>query len=541
MSAFAGPAPWYQGVPETYKNGRRKNRLTSGDQEWNLTEGWHAKRRAGWYKHPGKNQTVKKRKVTAPDGKQVELYVSEGYDDAIGFGPNESLMGRGDSDAAAYAYAALDKSNPSHGPIESGKTSEGHIQEIEYAVKEQVMRVTFANGGVCLFFRVPSAVAGLLLNSIKRGNYVHHTDSRGIKRHAVGSLFWDLVRIRHQRYGARYPFQYERRADYALTNSNKRYLVKLTDRNFSAVLGKDYNGPLKPGDTVLSPLTQSQYEDYIKFQEDTTDNFEHAGTTSMAKKLRSVNERGEVTEDYTSAADQTFDEQYKAYQREKALEEYAEKYKNAKQSWMSDKDYEELKRLRELVDKQQSNAREAYDEDLKARLKAIKDKWIAAHPKAYQSLLNRVKDDPSFDLEYETYAAANLGDFFKKKDFSIKKKYSLGKHIANLDKREAFSSDAEMQEYNRLRKFENAPAYAKKMVTPFTRIWTKNELEMMANPSIPGALRQDQLPTFKAYLKAGDYENALEYLKTINGNYYVNGKFVYNRRYAGPGDRLKGD
>lgn len=98
-----------------------------------------------------------------------------------------------------------------------------------------------------------------------------------------------------------------------------------------------------------------------------------------------------------------------------------------------------------------------------------------------------------------------------------------------------------MQEYNRLRKFENAPAYAKKMVTPFTRVWTKSELEMMANPSIPGALRRDQLPTFKAYLKAGDYENALEYLKTINGNYYVNGKFVYNRRYAGPGDRLKGD
>ena len=70
MPAYAGPAPWYQGVSETYKNGRRKNRLVSGDQEWDLSTGWHAKRKNNWHKL----KNTKKEKVTLNDGTVVDIY-----------------------------------------------------------------------------------------------------------------------------------------------------------------------------------------------------------------------------------------------------------------------------------------------------------------------------------------------------------------------------------------------------------------------------------------------------------------------------------
>jgi hypothetical protein len=85
--------------------------------------------------------------------------------------------------------------------------SEGHIKSIRYNPTYQIMQVEFTNNGATVtFFRVPK---GLYQELESHG--LSNSKMRGIDgtfRHSVGIRFWDLVRIRGQRVGGRYPFTY---------------------------------------------------------------------------------------------------------------------------------------------------------------------------------------------------------------------------------------------------------------------------------------------------------------------------------------------
>jgi hypothetical protein len=82
---------------------------------------------------------------------------------------------------------------------------QGHITAIKYNPSKQVMEVTFTNrGNTVLFFRIPN---DFYLS------FEHYAMSNamgigvdGTKRHLVGIRFWDLIRIRGQREGSRYPY-----------------------------------------------------------------------------------------------------------------------------------------------------------------------------------------------------------------------------------------------------------------------------------------------------------------------------------------------
>lgn len=82
----------------------------------------------------------------------------------------------------------------------------GHILHMAYARTYQVLKVTFWNNTVVVYFRVPIGLAAhlfaLALSDVTR------PDSHGVQRHILGIRFWDLIRIRGTVHGSRYKFEY---------------------------------------------------------------------------------------------------------------------------------------------------------------------------------------------------------------------------------------------------------------------------------------------------------------------------------------------
>jgi hypothetical protein len=82
---------------------------------------------------------------------------------------------------------------------------QGHISAIRYNPSKQVMEVTFTNkGNTVIFFRIPN-------NFYLSFEHYAMSNAMGLgvdgkPRHLVGIRFWDLIRIRGQREGGRYPY-----------------------------------------------------------------------------------------------------------------------------------------------------------------------------------------------------------------------------------------------------------------------------------------------------------------------------------------------
>lgn len=97
----------------------------------------------------------------------------------------------------------------------------GHIAKVEYATYSQILRVTFNQGEqrVCCFFKVPSTVAAELL-LFAENKALTRSSVTGKEVHILGVRFWDLIRIRGTKYGARYPFTYSESGQFT---TNKRY------------------------------------------------------------------------------------------------------------------------------------------------------------------------------------------------------------------------------------------------------------------------------------------------------------------------------
>ena len=73
-------------------------------------------------------------------------------------------------------------------------------------------------------------------------------------------------------------------------------------------------------------------------------------------------------------------------------------------------------------------------------------------------------------------------------------------------------------------------------------LWTPQMLKDFANPTVPGNISLKDAPAYKAYIKAKDWQGALNFLKGHTFRYdYVknNGEKVYrNVAYAGGNDKL---
>lgn len=522
MAAHVGKAPWYKGVSETTKTGRQRTTLSSDNMEWDLTEGWHAKRQRGWKGQGKKSGLVQKVQRTTPDGRTVTVYKTTGYDDTIGFHSHDEP----DEDALSYAMNAFDKSDPSHGPIFEQEGC-GHIAKLEYAQVQQVLRVTFtSNGAICLFYRVPTAVAGELLSLAQKGEGATQTSVvDGKVRHTLGIVFWDLVRIRGQRHGARYPFEYESRGRYKLTGSGKRYSVVLSDKNIKKILGGRYFGrDLKPGETVTAILSE---EEYAKWQE------EVHGQAAIAEKRKSVNDSdtGEDTIEVEGVDARFYDNHAEAQAGGPGLREI-----------LGAEDFARYMDLSQKMAHAQSEAQQNREAELQGQN-------INMSKEAKEALWSKAMSDPRFlkkngmpDIEkIENYVLSEMDkhisgneDYADKRYKTYHMKASANPARVTVTPSQVFSSDKKaLNDYLRLtaliRRADNPTKYA---ATYVGRPWTISELISFANATIPGAISVEHAPLYKRLIQMNDYEAALNFLKNHKHNIYSNEKVIARRPYA---------
>ena len=193
------------------------------DYEWELSSGWGYKRPEDW----DKGITRRRRKLHDTNGNVYDVYYYPDVDYHLGF------SAQNDQERLAVAQKAFDPENPTHGEVISQKGC-GHISQVEYAQKEHILRITFTNNGaICLFFDVPTAVAGELIHLAKSKRTRHDG------RHILGVRFWDYIRIRGTQHGAKYPFEYESHGSGTIVQGNSRHTVTLTPDNVLALFGNN--------------------------------------------------------------------------------------------------------------------------------------------------------------------------------------------------------------------------------------------------------------------------------------------------------------
>lgn len=174
----------------------RKNK--SGRDSY-TTGGWSVYSKDNWNKQPTKPEMVE---MQLYNGMRSMVPVGD-VQQHIGFDkipPNYVPQ-----DMADYAQKAFDHTS-GYGKYYEFTCGGGHIDKVRYNPTYQVMEVSFGGerAATVTFFRVPKAIPQELKHVV--GKTMRGVD--GTMRHMEGILFWDLVRIRGQRTGARYPFSY---------------------------------------------------------------------------------------------------------------------------------------------------------------------------------------------------------------------------------------------------------------------------------------------------------------------------------------------
>lgn len=188
--------------------------------EWELSSGWGYKRPEDW----DKGVTRNKRKLHDTNGNVYDVYYYPDADYHLGFSAS------GDDERLAIAQKAFDQNNPTHGEVIKQK-GRGHIALLEYAQKEHILRVTFTNNGaICVFFDVPTTVAGELI-------YLADQNYKQKGRHTVGIRFWDYIRIRGTQHGAKYPFEYESHGSGTVVQGRGRNTITLTQDSIRVLFG----------------------------------------------------------------------------------------------------------------------------------------------------------------------------------------------------------------------------------------------------------------------------------------------------------------
>lgn len=143
--------------------------------------------------------------ITLGTGERVKVLKSElgvplGFSKIHGYGAVSPAIDENGTTSTAYVEEAF---NGNHNIDESDGC--GHIAHIAYCDDAKVLKVSFESGGTYAYFRVPSPVAGELLN-FARTKQIAYVERNGRERHVLGVRFWDLIRIRGTR-GARYRYE----------------------------------------------------------------------------------------------------------------------------------------------------------------------------------------------------------------------------------------------------------------------------------------------------------------------------------------------
>jgi len=209
MAAQAGPAPWSH---EDYWNWRSGHKRITKAQakkqgvEHTLSSGWRSSQGTiDWEKMPAKYQT---KRIKLYNGRTVEVPDAD-YEDFIGHKLTAEQRAEGpEKHVGEYIDNAF---HPDKKYIE--QEGKGHILMMEYSPTFQLLRVEFmTNNAIVVYFRVPKEVFSELQHlAVSGATYV---GADGDVYHQLGKRFWDIIRIRGQRTGGRYRYEYTETGSY---------------------------------------------------------------------------------------------------------------------------------------------------------------------------------------------------------------------------------------------------------------------------------------------------------------------------------------
>lgn len=192
MAVTAGSAPWSEGYKRTNRRRRQQQSV-----DWSLSSGYRQSIDL-WNEKPKQTAT---KTVKLYNGRTV-LVPNEDFDDFIGFQKSAS------SDPYSAVGQYIDKAFEDFSKVQEVE-GVGHIILIEYVPRFQLLRVEFrSDGAVVVYFRVPKEVYSELYHLAQS----KVTDADG--HYALGKRFWDLIRIRGQKTGGRYRYEYAIEGDY---------------------------------------------------------------------------------------------------------------------------------------------------------------------------------------------------------------------------------------------------------------------------------------------------------------------------------------
>ena len=449
------------------------------DYEWELSSGWGYKRPEDW----DKGITRRKRKLHDTNGNVYDVYYYPDVDYHLGF------SAQNDQERLAVAQKAFDPENPTHGEVIKQK-GRGHIAMLEYAQKEHILRVTFTNNGaVCIFFDVPTAVAGELIHLADK-NTTRHKDGR----HMLGIRFWDYIRIRGTQHGAKYPFEYESHGSGTIVQGRGRNTVTLTLNRANALFGTSDRALAKMQELNARALAKMQVLKDIDANTEFTvvlSDAEMEEYNAALKELSQGDAGGYITPGHS----------------DKPLVQLADKFVA-------------------LVNEQI----EAYENDNVVELGEYEASGLTRGKAIMKGLKEAAELDPSGEVaSLARLTSAKLGKAKPIQTYRDLKKYAkelFGKGVIRSWMQEHYPAE-----------------YARRFTG---RVWKVQELIDLANPTVEGNIEARHAPTYKRFIQAKDWQGALNYLKTHKtSRTYKDGygrtKKLTSVSYAGQYDTVEGD
>lgn len=483
-AAKAGLAPWNK------------------DYEWELSSGWGYKRPEDW----DKGIKRRKRKLHDTNGNVYDVYYYPDVDYHLGFSAEN------DQERLAIAQKAFDPKNPTHGEVIKQK-GHGHIAMLEYAQREHILRVTFTNNGaVCIFFDVPTAVAGELIHLAYK-NTTRHKDGR----HMLGIRFWDYIRIRGTQHGAKYPFEYESHGSGTIMQGTSRHTIKIVNDEIMSLLDRASDANANNDKTTAKNLNQKAKELLDSRLMALFGNDPNA--FNKAKALKNLKEDTELTIVLSDAE----------------MEEYNAALKELSQGdaggyitpGHSDKPLVQLAdKFVALVNEQI----EAYEKDNVVELGEYEASGLTRGKAIMKGLKEAAELDPSGEVaSFARLTSAKLGKAKPIQTYRDLKKYAkelFGKGVIRSWMQEHYPAE-----------------YARRFTG---RVWKVQELIDLANPTIKGNIEARHASTYKRLIQAKDWQGALNYLKTHKTSRTYKDRYGRTKKltsvsYAGQYDTVEGD
>ena len=510
-SVVAGAFPWNRSAANETK-GKSYRNFSADGLEWDST-GYRFARNKNWKNAKtldGENIYTKKTKTFyGLDGKRHRKIVympKDDYSDNIAFSAGAYGADK-ELDFADHIFNS-EKSN-----IKTATTTRGHIETVSYAIDDQMLRVSFANGDECTFFGVPWTIGGQLLHYAEY-NTIAYRDEHGIERHKLGVEFWNLVRIRGQRVNARYPFAYNHKTNGIYTKGEmKRYNIKISAKDAREYFGKKFANKLNlvKDDELISVVLNDNEMAKLKDELGDFKNIEKASGIDLFEAMygRDGEWDDENDREYIGGA-VDINGRRLSYDSYGNIEGYSDAgtvgYSTDSNNALDFNIFEsnDNSELKDFANSIQKRANEIASDFINKNLSKIADR------NSWKDIFN--------SSDYNMRRLINTRSYLNPTVKQIQTYRDL-LEIAN-----AIGMQGEVKTWIN----DNLPTI--RMLQHTGKIWTKKMLDEIGNPTVPGNIPLAKAETYNNFIKNGDYLAALNYAKSVKITYIDDDGNVRRRR-----------